>query len=419
MQRLLALAQKEFIQIRRDKRTLAMMIMLPLLWLVMFGYAFSFDVQNLKVAVVDQSGTPTGATVAHALRHYERFSQVPLADPTEKGIRDAIYRGRIHMGVVIPRAFGSSERQAQSRMRVFIDGSDLFAAQTAARMIPKSLESVQEQVRTESAAAFQASLRRQIEQAAARRRDEIMTRVPPMFQAQVSQMLGSDVLALDLRVSPPNPPAMIPHLEIMYNPELKSANVMIPVLLGLVVMFMTTMMTAMGVVREREYGTIEQLIVTPIRPFELILGKLLPYFLVAALDFALVFVAGTGLFGLHFAGNLAVFLGLSLLLVFTNLGLGLLLSTLAQNQQQAMQLAIFAILPQILLSGLIFPLASLPPVIRFIARLFPFTYYVPIARGMFIKGQTISLLATPALVLAAYAVGVLVLASLRFRKRLA
>jgi ABC-2 type transport system permease protein len=194
--------------------------------------------------------------------------------------------------------------------------------------------------------------------------------------------------------------------------------VMIPGLLGLVVMFMTTMMTAMGIVREQEYGTMEQLMVTPLRPFELILGKLLPYFLIAAIDFTLVFVAGVYLFDLSFAGNLPVFLALSLLLVFTTLGLGLLISTVAQNQQQAMQLAIFTIIPQILMSGLIFPLSSLPRPIQAIAYLLPFTHYVPIARGMFIKGQGLDHLTTPALVLAAYAVVVVAAVSLRFRKRL-
>jgi ABC-2 type transport system permease protein len=194
---------------------------------------------------------------------------------------------------------------------------------------------------------------------------------------------------------------------------------MIPGLLGLVVMFMTTLMTAMGVVREREYGTMEQLVVTPIKPVELMLGKLLPYFLVGVVDFTLVYISGKYLFNLTFMGNLPVFLLLSLLLVFTTLGLGLLISTVAQNQQQAMQLAIFVVIPQILLSGLIFPLSSLPKPIQWIAYLLPFTHYVPIARGMFIKGQEFALVWKSAAVLAAYAVVVVTLASLRFRKRIA
>lgn len=259
------------------------------------------------------------------------------------------------MGIIIPAGFGL---KPDVQLQVLIDGSDLFAAQTGARLLQFAAEPLQAQVKT------------------------------------------------------------APDLEILYNPELKSANVMIPGLLGLVLMFITTMMTALGVVREREYGTLEQLVVTPIRPFELMLGKLLPYFLVGIADFALVFVAGIYLFDLEFAGSVPLFLGLSLLLVFTTLGFGLLLSTVAQNQQQAMQLVLMTVMPQFVVSGLIFPLESLPKVIQYVGHLFPFTYYVPIARGIFIKGQGLDLLWQPALVLAGYAVLMVTLSTLRFRKRI-
>jgi ABC-2 type transport system permease protein len=360
LQRLFALVQKEFIQIRRDPRTLAMMIILPLLWLVMFGYAFSFDVKEITVAVVDQSGNPVGAKLADTLKGYDRFVPVDLADRTESGIRAAIHRDEIQMGMLIPADLGRG-----GQVKVLLDGTNLFAAQAGSRHLQKALEPLQR------AAAPQAGA-----------------------------------------------PQLIPQLETLYNPDLQSAPVMIPGLLGLVTMFMAIMMTALGVVREREYGTMEQLVVTPIRPFELMLGKLIPYALVAALDFTLVFAAGTYLFDLDFAGNLPAFLGLTLLFLVTTLGLGLLISTVAQNQQQAMQLAMLAIFPQILVSGLIFPLSSMPKVIQYIAYALPFTHFVPIARGIFIKGQEVSLLSTQVTVLAVYAVGVVTLASLRFRKRL-
>lgn len=472
IQRLLALAQKEFIQIRRDRRTLAMMIVLPLLWLVMFGYAFSFDVKEITVAVVDQSGTKVGALVADAFRQYERFRMVSLADPTDAGIRAGMARDQVQMGIIIPAGFGEGTGGNNPELQVLIDGSDLFAAQAGARLLQKAMEPAQDQIKAEVEARIKSELRlrveREMEKLAAearakaeaeiasraekmradiqrqitgeieRRKAALLSQVPPNLRAQVEkQLLGSltppelpafqlelpaDLIKPpsvdELDLTPPAAPQLAPQLEILYNPDLKSANVMIPGLLGLVIIFMTIMMTAVGIVREREYGTMEQLVVTPLRPIELMLGKLLPYFLVAAFDFALVFIAGTYLFDLTFAGNLPIFLALSLLLVFTSLGLGLLLSTVAQNQQQAMQMAIFVILPQILLSGLIFPLSSLPKAIQYVAYLLPFTHFVPIARGMFIKGQGLELLTTPALVLAAYAVGVVVLASLRFRKRL-
>lgn len=407
-QRLIALTRKEFIQIGRDRRTLTMMILLPLIWLVMFGYAFNFDIQEMRVAVVDQSGTWAGELVAGALRGYERFRIVELPEPTEADIRAAMGRNELQMGVIIPPGFGEGTADRNPRMAVLVDGAELFSAQAAVRLLQQALEPVQDRLRAELEDRVRAQVRRRIEQAMA---EAITTgRELPVdgFRLPLLERLDP---------TPPAPPEMIPRVEILYNPDLKTATVMIPGLLGMVTMFMTTLMTAMGIVREREYGTLEQLVVTPLRPVELMLGKLLPYVLIAMLDFALVFLAGTYLFGLTFAGNLPVFLGMSLLFLLTTLGLGLVISTLAQNQQQAMQLAFFVIFPQILLSGLIFPLSSMPKAIQGIAYLLPFTYYVPIARGMFIKGQELALLAQPALLLVVYAVSTVTLASLRFRKR--
>lgn len=432
-QRMMALAQKEFIQIRRDRRTLAMMIALPLLWLIMFGYAFTFDVKEVKVAVVDESGTSVGAMVADAFRDYDRFRITDLDDPTEAGIRDAMDRDQLQMGILIPKGYAEEGADSSVQMQVFLDGADMFAAQTGARLIQKALEPVQDQVKADLTARTKANLKEQlsaemqrhVSQALQKQQEAMLAKLPPAIRAQFAQQPtpvpvpdGAANTTLP-EITTPAMPQLIPQVNILYNPDLKSANVMIPGLLGLVIMFMTTMMTAMGIVREREYGTMEQLVVTPIKPVELMLGKLLPYFLVAAVDFAIVFVAGVYLFDLHFAGNLPLFLGLSLLLVFTNLGLGLLLSTVAQNQQQAMQLALFTILPQILVSGFIFPLSSLPKWLQYVAYALPFTHYVPIARGMFTKGQGLDLLWPQAVVLAGYAVAVVTVASLRFRKRIA
>lgn len=417
-QRMLALAQKELIQIRRDKRTLAMMIGIPVLWLVLFGYAFTFDINEITVAVVDQSNTDTGAQVAKALREYERFRPVDLNEASESAIRDAIHRDQVKMAVFLPPGFGAANSEVQ--MKVLIDGSDLFASQTGARLIARAMEPVQAEARVETTERFKEELTKQLKAHTEARTKALLDQVPPALKPQVAQMVATAAEAplspLDLAAVAP--PAMAPDLQILYNPDLKSAPVMIPGLLGMVVMFMTTLMTAMGVVREREHGTMEQLVVTPIRPFELMLGKIVPYFFVGCFDFALVYFAGAYLFDLEFAGNLPLFMALSLLLVFTTLGLGLLLSTVAQNQQQAMQMAMMVVMPQVLISGMIFPLSSLPKVIQSIAYLLPFTHYVPIARGMFIKGQTLDLLWVPALVLAFYAVAVVALASVRFRKRL-
>ncbi|MBP2018682.1 ABC-2 type transport system permease protein [Symbiobacterium terraclitae] len=418
LQRILALAQKEFIQIRRDRRTLAMMVVLPILWLVLFGYAFSFDVQEVAVALVDESGTATGATIAAAIREYDRFVLVDLAEPSEAGIREAIFRGEAAMGILIPPGYGDEE---EAQLQVLLDGASLFAAQTAARLLPSALEPAQEELRDELITRTRAEVEAQIQELTEARKAELLDRVPPLLRPQVEQMLaaGPGIDLDQLEIAAPSPLQLTPVVTTLYNPDLKTATVMIPGLLGLVVMFMTTLMTALGVVREREYGTMEQLVVTPIRPLELMLGKLLPYLVVGAVDFALVFAAGLYLFDLSFAGNLWLFILLCLLLVLTTLSLGLLISTVSQNQQQAMQLSMFTLMPQILLSGLIFPLDSMPKVIQFIAYLMPFTHFVPIAQGMFIKGQGLDLLWPQAVVLAGYAVVVVALATVRFQKRLA
>ncbi|HEY8347662.1 MAG TPA: ABC transporter permease, partial [Symbiobacteriaceae bacterium] len=250
LQRILALAQKEFIQIRRDGRTLFMMLALPLIWLVLFGYAFTFDVGEVPVAVVDQSGTAVGAAVADAIRSYERFIPIDLAEPSADAIRDAIFRGEVVMGVLVPPGYGEEDAE----LHILLDGASLFAAQTAARLLPAALEPAQEALRSELQARTRARMEEVIAEAAAARRAELLEQVPPPLRAQVEQMLAAvPQPSLDeLDVASPEQQRLRQTVTTLYNPELRTAVVMIPGLLGLVVMFMTTLMTALGVVRERE-----------------------------------------------------------------------------------------------------------------------------------------------------------------------
>jgi ABC-2 type transport system permease protein len=197
LQRLLALIRKEFIQIRRDKRTLAMMIVLPVLWLVMFGYAFSFDVKSATVAIVDESNSPAGAKIAETLRSYDRFVVKDLGAASEAGIRAAIHRDEVQLGVLIP-----ADLTKGGQVRVLVDGTNLFTAQASTRLLQGALEPLQKGAAVGGPAAGGAA--------------------------------------------PAAPTAMTPKLEILYNPELASAPVMIPGLLGLVTMFMAVMMTALG-----------------------------------------------------------------------------------------------------------------------------------------------------------------------------
>ncbi|MFA5786272.1 MAG: ABC transporter permease [Actinomycetota bacterium] len=390
--RLAALVRKEFIQIRRDRRTLAIMIVIPVLWLIVFGYAFSFDVSNVKVGVIDRSGNSRGALIAQAIKGYEKFKPVTVDSSVQA--RDLMRHGKLSMLVEIPPGWGQQQAAGEPpSLSVLVDGSELFTAQAGGRLLSQALQPIQEklvsEIRAESLAQILA----------------ILKNLPP-GTADASQF------------APPSMPSLLPKLEFLYNPNLKSAPVMIPGLLGMVLLVVTTMMTALGIVRERETGTLEQLIVTPIRPFELILGKLLPYVAIGLFDFVLVLLAGMLLFGLHFVGSLPVFSVLALLFLFCALGLGILISTIAQNQAQAMQLAAITFVVQILLSGFVFPLASMPAAILPISYALPFTYFVPIARGMFLKGLGLSDLWRQAAVLLGYAIVITTISTVRFRKRI-
>jgi ABC transporter DrrB family efflux protein len=206
--------------------------------------------------------------------------------------------------------------------------------------------------------------------------------------------------------------------KVLYNPSLRSVNYMIPGLVGVVMVFIATMMTAVAVVRERERGTMEQLLVTPASPMELMIGKIVPYMLVALFDFVLVMVCGVYIFDVPFAGNPVLLTLLALAFMFLCLGVGLLVSTVSQTQQQAMQLAVFTLLPQILLSGFIFPLTAIPWGVRWVAYIAPLTYFLPIARGTFLRGEGLSELWIYAVILVAYAIAIVGLAAWRFKRKL-
>lgn len=338
-----AMVAKEFRQLRRDRRTLAMMVVLPVLLLVVFGYAANFDVHDIPTVVI---GPNAGAVAAklHAPFHVVGTEGGGGEVAAESELRDGSA-----VVAVVTRPTGGL---------VLLDGSQLFSVQTAE-------------------AAF--------------------ARLAPLGQAS-----GHSV-----------------ELRILFDPQLKTSWVMVPGLAGLILVFVGTLITSLGVVRERQAGTLEQLAVMPFRAFQVIVGKIAPYLAVAAFDLVLVVVAGMVLFHVPFVGNLTTFvLGAALFLLVT-LGMGVLVSTLSQNQGQAIQLAFLLILPQVLLSGLIFPVSSMAPGVRWISYILPLTYFIDISRGVMLKAAPIGSLLEPIGLLAVLAVVVLGLAVARFRRDLA
>jgi ABC-2 type transport system permease protein len=341
-----AMIVKEFRQLKRDRRTLAMLIVLPVLLLVIFGYAARFEVSSIPTVVVG----PQAELVASQL--HAPF-QVVEVDPGagRSLVESRLQDGRAVVGVVTGR----------SPVLALMDGTQLFSVQAA-------------------------------EGALAR-------------MARAARAIGATAPAVTV--------------QILYNPNLATSWIMIPGLTGLILLFVGGLITSLGIVRERQSGTIEQLAVMPFRPWDVILGKIVPYLLLASLDLIVIVVVGMLLFGVPFAGNAGIFVLGALLFLLVTLGMGVLISTVSQNQGQAIQLAIMFVVPQILLSGLIFPIASMAAGVRWIAYVLPLSWYIDISRGVMLKDTPITALWKPLVVLAAMAVVVLGLAMLRFRRDLA
>jgi ABC-2 type transport system permease protein len=230
---------------------------------------------------------------------------------------------------------------------------------------------------------------------------------------------GSNLFASQSIVSALNRVGDSVRTEVRYNPELKTSWVMVPAIIGLILTFIGTIVTSIGLVRERETGTLEQLAVMPIRPSHVILGKISPYFLVAAVDMTIITVLGMLLFGVPFNGNVAVFALGAALFLFVVLGLGVFISTISQTTGQAIQTAFFLLLPQILLSGMIFPLDAMAAGVRWIGYLLPLTYFTMISQGVMLRGASLASLWLPFVVLSVMAVVVFTGATLRFRRDLA
>jgi ABC-2 type transport system permease protein len=354
-----AMIVKEFRQLRRDRRTLAMMIVMPVLLLVVFGYAASFDVSSIPTAA---AGPQAAVLVARLGKPFELAVSEPSAgrDWAQTQLRD----GKEPAAVVT-----AAGRQPE----VLLDGSQLFTAKAALAAL--------------SAAESKVAAARSAQPGAGQQ--------------------------------PPGGSAPAPTVSVLYNPALTTSDIMIPGLAGVVLVFIGTIITSLGVVRERQTGTLEQLAVMPLRPRDVFLGKIVPYFVVAALDLAIVLGVGVALFGVPFRGSYPVFALGAILFLFVTLGLGVLISSVSENQGQAIQLSVMVMLPQVLLSGLIFPISSIAVGVRWISYILPLTYFNDISRGVMLRAEPIGPLWAPMVILAGLGLAVVTLAILRFRSYLA
>jgi len=372
--RLLSLIRKEFIQIVRDPRTLLLMFVLPVVLLFLLGYAATNDVRNISIVVFDQDHSTAARELISAYRAADYF-HFDFEVDSVAAMKTLIDRGQARAGLIIPPDYGRKLAAHEAAQVAFVlDGSDPTVAGTAL-----------------SAATL------------------------------IGQMKSTAVLRATLeargQAGALNSPVEI-RTQVWYNPDLVNAYFMIPGLIGMILQFLAVLLTSTAIVRERERGTIEQLIITPIRPWELIVGKLAPYALIAFFELLEILIIGTLWFKVPVNGDIGLLLALSGLFLVTTLGLGLLISTIARTQFEAMLSAMVIILPSIFLSGFFFPLAAMPPFLQVVSYLVPLRYFLIIVRAVVIKGVGLDAVLPEVIALAIFGVVVMGVASLRFRKRL-
>jgi len=372
--RLFSLIRKEFIQIIRDPRTLALTFVMPIMQLLLLGYAATNDVRNVSLAVFDQDKSASSRALLDAYRAADYFTldyDVSSADQ----LRTLIDRGQARAGILIPPGYSTRLANGETAQVGFvIDGSDPTVAQAAL-----------------SAATF-------IGQA--------KSTTLAVQQLAARGQAGAARASIDVRT------------QVWYNPNLVSAYYMIPAMIGMILQFLTTILTSTAIVRERERGTIEQLIVTPIRSWELVIGKLTPYVIIAFIDTLEILVAGVLIFGVPINGSLPLLLALAGLFLVSTLGIGLFISTISNTQQEALLTATFTMLPSIFLSGFFFPLAAMPTVLQWFSYLIPLRYFLIVVRGIILKGVGADALWPEIIALSIFAVVIMGSAALRFHKRL-
>ncbi len=372
LQRFITIIKKEFIQIKRDPISLRLPIAMPIVMMLLFGYAVNTEVEKISTAVFDQNKT------SESREYVEKFVASNYFDVkyyvnSENELSDLVDSGKIKAGLVIPADYSKILSRSQvPQTRMIIDGTDPTTARTA--LSSGILIS------------------------------EVYSRA---LREKTMKLLGASAASL---------PGVSLNTRVWFNPNLKSSRFTIPGLVGLILQNITIMLTAFALVREKERSTIEQLIVTPIRSLELILGKLVPYIAIGYAGFLFALAICIFWFKVWVAGSLGLLLLLGFLFVFCSLSIGMLISTFAKNQMQAMMVMVVVLLPSILLSGFRFPREAMPFAINLIGYIIPLTYFLDIIRGIILKGIGITFLIKDVIALSIFTLVLLSLAAVRFKK---
>ena len=362
--RLWAVMLKELRQLRRDRITLAMILGIPVMQLILFGYAINLNLRGLSAGIADQANTAASREVVMDMVASGVITPT-LAARSPGELVDALRRGEISLGVVVPPDFEARRFDGREAVQVLVDGSDTVVQSAAVQLAQMPLDS------------------------------RATANLGPLLQS----------------------PAQISVVSF-YNPQRRSAVNIVPGLVGVILTMTMVLFTGVAVVRERERGNMELLIATPISRAELMVGKVTPYVAIGLVQTSVVLALGAWLFRVPIAGSLADVYAAAMLLIVANLSLGLMISTRAQSQFQAMQMTFFVFLPSILLSGFMFPFAGMPRVAQWLAEVLPLTHFLRLIRGVMLRGASIAELWPDALALVAFSAVMMTAAIHRFQKRL-
>jgi ABC-2 type transport system permease protein len=368
MTRLLALVKKEFLQLRRDTITLRMIVMVPILQTLIFGYAINYDVKHLKTVVLDESRSYDSRELVAKMTATEYFDIVKYVD-SESDVRREIDDAHASVGLLIDADYGKDRRRGTSAKALLVVNASDTTTASQAMAIAGGISS-------------QLSLRTLAIKAGWKEAG------PPV----------------DLRVRP------------WYNPDLRTATFIIPGLIAILLSFTLIQFTAMAIVRERERGTLEQLQVTPVTRVEIILGKIAPFVLIGVFQLTLIIILMRFLFQVPIAGSVVELYLVGLMFIAAVLGLGMLLSTIAKTQMQAMQMSFFFLLPFIFLSGYVFPIDGMPKFFQYITYVIPAKYFIQVVRGIVLRGAGLTELWEPVAWLTFYTLVIIGLAVARFHK---
>ncbi|OGF52126.1 MAG: ABC transporter permease [Candidatus Firestonebacteria bacterium RifOxyC12_full_39_7] len=377
MKKIFNLAKKEFIQTFRDKKMLPVIFVAPVIQLILLGYAVTTDVKHIYLAVIDRDNSVESRELVGAALNSGYFD-LKKGVEKESEIEEALRSGKADFVLYVPPNYSKNiKMNKKASFQVIADGSDATLTGIGLNYLNEIVQRKNKEIR-----------------------DKIMN--------SRAGLLGKSISF----------PRVSPEVKIMYNPELKSANYMVPGVMALILTLMTMLLTSMSITKEKENGTLEQLVVSPLKPYEIILGKTLPFVIIGMVDVVLVITGGIVVFNIPILGSVWLLAVCSLIFIMSTLGIGLFISTISRTQQQAMLTTFMFIFPAMILSGFVFPVTNMPEPAQYLTYLIPLRYFLTIIRGIILKGNGIEILWPEIAALIIFGVVIFTLSSMRFRKKL-